>query len=102
MGVVACENNPEILAVGRQEASEFLSCLELREMCLTEEETTTERVDVVVGTCVYYHLLGPGHDARSRIGSSTCVHSSHFGSARESCSVGQNVRNADTALTVAA
>ena len=38
-----------------------------------EEETTAERVDVVVGTCVYYHLLGPGHDARSRIGSSTCV-----------------------------
>lgn len=27
---------------------------------------------------------------------------SHFGSARESCSVGQNVRNAGTALTVAA
>ena len=27
---------------------------------------------------------------------------SHFGSARESCSVGQNVRNADTALTMAA
>lgn len=27
---------------------------------------------------------------------------SHFGSARESCSVGQNVRNAGTALSVAA
>lgn len=38
-----------------------------------EEETTAERVDVVVGTCVYYHLLGPGHDARSRIRWSTCV-----------------------------
>jgi hypothetical protein len=22
----------------------------------------------VVGTCVYYYLAGPGHDARSRIG----------------------------------
>lgn len=39
-----------------------------------EEETTVEKVDVVVGTCVYYHLLGPGHDARSRIGWSTAVH----------------------------
>lgn len=28
----------------------------------------------VVGTCVYYYLPEPGHDARSRIGSCTCVH----------------------------
>lgn len=74
MGAVVCEENPKILAVERQEAFEFLSYLELEEVCLMEEETTAERVDVVVGTCVYYHLLGPGHDARSRIGSSTCVH----------------------------
>jgi hypothetical protein len=27
----------------------------------------------VVGTCVYFYLAGPRHDARSRIGSTACV-----------------------------
>jgi hypothetical protein len=38
-----------------------------------EEETAAESAEVMVGTCVYYDLSGPGHDARSRIGSLTCV-----------------------------
>jgi hypothetical protein len=62
---------------------------------LSEEATTAGEVEVV-GTCVYYYLAGPGHDARSRIGI-TFVFSSEalfqIGSAREWCSVGQDVRN---------
>lgn len=70
-------------------------------MRLGKGTTTVEEeveVEVVVGTCVCYYLFGPGHDARSRIGSTTCIHfwSLLFKLDRASkwCSVGQKVRKA--------
>lgn len=48
-----------------REVSGSLSYLEEVSKSLSEGAT---RVEVeVVGTCVYYYLAGPGHDARSRI-----------------------------------
>lgn len=67
---------------------------------------TAAEVVEVVGTCVYYYLPEAGHDARSRIGRTTCVQfgGSFFqiGGARASCRVGQDVRNVGTASSVAA
>jgi hypothetical protein len=63
---------------------------------MLSKEATTTAEEVVVGTCVYYYLAGPGHDARSRIGINFVFHfggSFQIGSAREWCSVGQDVRN---------
>jgi hypothetical protein len=60
--------NPEAKS---EAASESLSCLQRSERCWTEGATAAE-VEVV-GTCVYYYLPEAGHDARSRIGTKTCV-----------------------------
>jgi hypothetical protein len=67
VGVVADEKSQESPAARRRAASAFPSYLEQREMQLSEGATAAEEVEVV-GTCVYYYLPGPGHDARSRIG----------------------------------
>jgi hypothetical protein len=52
-------------------ASESRSYLVVGERWSTEGATAAEAE--VVGTCVYYYLLEAGHDARSRIGTKTCV-----------------------------
>jgi hypothetical protein len=77
-------------AAKSEAASESRSCLAVGKRWSTEGATAAEAE--VVGTCVYYYLPEAGHDARSRIGTKTCV---QFGGsfsdwgARASCSVGQ-------------
>lgn len=71
MGVAACEESRESQAGRRREVFAFLSCLEVGERDLTKGATTAEELEVV-GTCVYYYLPGPGHDARSRIEHHLC------------------------------
>jgi hypothetical protein len=71
VGAVAGGDSRGNQAARSEEASESLSYLKLNEMYSTEGATAAE-VEVV-GTCVYYYLPEAGHDARSRIGTNTCV-----------------------------
>jgi hypothetical protein len=57
----------ERMAGRRGGASESQSCLKEVEKQVAERATGVEEEEVV-GTCVYYYLPGPGHDAGSRIG----------------------------------
>lgn len=70
-GEVGDGDSRGIRAAKSEEASESLSYLKLNEMILTEGATAAQAE--VVGTCVYYYLPVAGHDARSRIGTTTCV-----------------------------
>jgi hypothetical protein len=88
--VVVGADSRESPAARSAAASEFLSCLKLNEIYSMKGATAAE-VEVV-GTCVYYYLPEAGHDARSRIGSTTVFSSealSQIGGARASCSVGR-------------
>jgi hypothetical protein len=89
-GVIAGEDSRGNQAAKSAAASESRSYLKLDGIDSTEGATAAEVQ--VVGTCVYYYLPEAGDDARSRIGTNTCVHfggSSQIRSARASCSVGQ-------------
>ena len=66
-GEVCGENSRGSQGARRWEVSGSQSYLEQDEKLLSEGATAAEEVEVV-GTCVYYYLAGPGHDARSRIG----------------------------------
>lgn len=66
-GEVGGENSRGSQGARRWEVSGSQSYLEQDEKLLSEGATAAEEVEVV-GTCVYYYLAGPGHDARSRIG----------------------------------
>ena len=112
-GVDGAKSSHESLAGRRWEVSVFRSCWgqeqeqeqkqeqeQEQQQCwlsMSEGATAAAADEVeVVGTCVYYYLPGPGHDARSRIGMHVCVQfggSFQIGSGREWCSVGQDVRN---------
>lgn len=65
-GAVGDGSSRESQGAKRWEVSGSRSYLEQDEKMLSEGATAAE-VEVV-GTCVYYYLAGPGHDARSRIG----------------------------------
>ena len=65
-GEVGGENSRGSHGARRWEVSGSQSYLEQDEKLLSEGATAAEEVEVV-GTCVYYYLAGPGHDARSRI-----------------------------------
>lgn len=71
VGVIVDGDSRENQAARSEVASEFLSYLKLNAVYSTEEATAA--AEEVVGTCVYYYLPGAGHDARSRIGTNTCV-----------------------------
>ena len=71
-GEVGGENSRGSQGGRSWEASGSQSYLKQDEKLLSEGATAAEEVEVV-GTCVYYHLLRPGHDARSRIRWSTTV-----------------------------
>jgi hypothetical protein len=81
VGAVDDEGSGGSQAGRRRVTSEFPSCLEQSELYLADGAEAEEE-EVVVGTCVYYYLSGPGHNARSRIGSTACVLSG--GSSRDS------------------
>jgi hypothetical protein len=71
-GVIAGEDSRGNQAAKSAAASESQSYLKLDGIYSTEGATAAEVQ--VVGTCVYYYLPEAGHDARSRIGTNTCVH----------------------------
>ena len=67
-GEVGGENSRGSQGGRRWEVSGSQSYLKQDEKLLSEGATAAEEEVEVVGTCVYYYLAGPGHDARSRIG----------------------------------
>jgi hypothetical protein len=103
VGVICGGDSRESPAARSAAASESLSCLKLDEIYLMEGATAAE-VEVV-GTCVYYYLRVAAQDARSRIGSTTCVPFGGSFSDWERQGVvqcGTDVRNVVTASNVAA
>ena len=67
-GEVGGENSRGSQGARRWEASASRSYLEQDERLLSKGAMAAAEEVEVVGTCVYYYLAGPGHDARSRIG----------------------------------
>lgn len=73
VGADVDEGNGGIQVERRRVASGFLSYLRQSELYSADGAEAEEEEQLVVGTCVCYYLSGPGHDARSRIGSTACV-----------------------------
>lgn len=68
MGAVAGEDSRESPEGQRLGVSEFPSYLKMKGERSLSKGAAAVGEEVVVGTCVYYYLPGPGHDAGSRIG----------------------------------